>query len=64
MRTTVTIEEDLLAQAQKITGTNEKSALINRALREVIEADAARRLIRRGGSMPELVVPDDQRESA
>lgn len=64
MRTTVTIEDDLLLEAQKITGTSEKSALINQALREVIEADAARRLIRRGSSMPELVVPDDQRESA
>ena len=32
MRTTITIDDELLAKAQKYTGVKEKSALINRAL--------------------------------
>ena len=61
MRTTVTIEDELVAKAQEITGIAEKSALINVALREVIQADAARRLIALGGSMPDLDLPKRRR---
>jgi Arc/MetJ family transcription regulator len=63
MRTTVTIDDELLAKAQEITGVAEKSALINAALREVIEADAARRLVLLGGAMPDLVVPARRRRA-
>ncbi|GAB2473942.1 type II toxin-antitoxin system VapB family antitoxin [Jatrophihabitans fulvus] len=62
MRTTVTLDDDLLARAREITGTQENSALINEALRSVVAADAARRLIALGGTMPDLVVPDDERD--
>jgi Arc/MetJ family transcription regulator len=61
MRTTVTLDDELLEQARAITGTTENSALINQALRDVVAADAARRLIALGGTMPDLVVPDDTR---
>jgi Arc/MetJ family transcription regulator len=61
MRTTLTLDDELLAKAQEITGVVEKSALVNQALREVIEAEAARRLALLGGTMPDLRVPERRR---
>ena len=54
MRTTVTLDDELLAKAQSYTGIHEKSALIREALKRLIEREAARRLARLGGSMPDL----------
>jgi len=54
MRTTVTVDDELLAKAQSYTGIQEKSALIREALKRLIEREAARRLARLGGSMPDL----------
>ena len=61
MRTTVTLDDELVAKAQEITGTTEKSALINEALRAIVQRDAARRLAALGGTMPDLEVPDRRR---
>jgi Arc/MetJ family transcription regulator len=55
MRTTVALDDDLLAQAQRLTGTTEKAALLREALRALIERESARRLARLGGSEPDLV---------
>ncbi len=52
MRTTVALDDDLLAKAQEFTGMKEKSALINRALKTLVEREAARRLARLGGKQP------------
>jgi len=54
MRTTVTVDDELLAKAQSYTGIQEKSALIREALKRLVEREAARRLARLGGSMPDL----------
>ncbi len=54
MRTTIALDDDLLAQAEAYTGIREKSALIREALRALIEREAARRLARLGGSEPGL----------
>jgi Arc/MetJ family transcription regulator len=54
MRTTVTLDDELVADAQFYTGIQEKSALIREALKRLIEREAARRLARLGGSMPDL----------
>jgi Arc/MetJ family transcription regulator len=54
MRTTVTLDDDLLAQAQKYTGLTEKSAVVREALRALVERESARRLARLGGSEPDL----------
>ena len=62
MRTTVTLDDELVAKARAITGASDDSALINLALRELVQGDAARRLIALGGTMPDLEVPDDVRE--
>ena len=54
MRTTIALDDELLAKAQSYTGIKEKSALIREALKALIEREAARRLARLGGSMPDL----------
>ncbi len=54
MRTTVVLDDELLARAQEFTGIREKSALIRAALRALVEREAARRLARLGGSEPDL----------
>lgn len=57
MRTTLAIDDDLLAKAQSFTRIQEKTALIREALRALIERESARRLARLGGSEPKLVAP-------
>ncbi|KAF3998402.1 type II toxin-antitoxin system VapB family antitoxin [Glaciimonas immobilis] len=52
MRTTVNLDEELLARAQAITGETERGELLHEALRALIEREAARRLSRLSGSMP------------
>lgn len=51
-RTTVTIDERLLDQARAVLGVTEVSAVVNAGLQEIVRADAARRLIALGGTMP------------
>jgi Arc/MetJ family transcription regulator len=54
MRTTLNIDDQLLAEAQRITGVSEKVALVREGLRALIERESARRLARLGGSEPQL----------
>ena len=54
MRTTLAIDDDLLAKAQEYTGLQEKSALVREALKALVEREAARRLARLGGTEPKL----------
>jgi len=54
MRTTLALDDDLIAEAQRLTGTKEKSALVRQALRALIERESAHRLARLGGSEPAL----------
>lgn len=54
MRTTLNIDDQLLAEAQRITGVSEKVALVREGLRALIERESARRLARLGGSEPKL----------
>lgn len=62
MRTTLALDDDLVAEAQRLTGTMEKTALVREALRALIERESARRLGRLGGSEPQLVQPPRRRE--
>ncbi len=54
MRTTIALDDDLIATAQKYTGIKEKSALIRAALKALVERESGRRLALLGGTMPEL----------
>lgn len=62
MRTTLNIDDQLLAEAQRITGVEEKSALVREGLRALIERESAQRLARLGGSEPHLE-PTPRRQS-
>lgn len=53
MRTTLALDDDLLLEAERLTGTSEKSALVRQALRALIERESARRLARLAGSEPD-----------
>lgn len=50
MRTTIKLDDELLAEAQRLTGTRERTALVNDGLRALIAREAAVRLARLGGS--------------
>ena len=61
MRTTLALDDELLAKAQAYTGLKEKSALIREALTALIERESARRLARLGGSEPGLRIAPRRR---
>ena len=61
MRTTLALDDDLVAQAQAFTGLKEKSSLVREALKALIERESARRLARLGGSEPKLKAPPRRR---
>ncbi|MBB1076853.1 type II toxin-antitoxin system VapB family antitoxin [Rhodoferax sp. 4810] len=54
MRTTLALDDDLLAKATALTGVAEKSALVREALRALIQRESAKRLAKLGGTMPDL----------
>jgi len=54
MRTTITIDDDLLTTAEAYTSVTERSALIRMALTALVQREAAPRLARLGGSVPEV----------
>jgi Arc/MetJ family transcription regulator len=54
VRTTINLDDELLAEAQRITGLEERTALLREALRALIERESARRLARLGGSEPHV----------
>ncbi|WP_414476301.1 type II toxin-antitoxin system VapB family antitoxin [Microvirga sp. M2] len=54
MRTTIALDDELVAKARAFTGLQEKSALVREALKALIERESARRLARLGGTEPDL----------
>jgi Arc/MetJ family transcription regulator len=64
MRTTLALDDELVAKAQAFTGLKEKSSLVREALKALIERESARRLARLGGSQPGLKAPARRRSSA
>jgi Arc/MetJ family transcription regulator len=63
MRTTINLDEELIEQAQRVTGTQERTALIHEGLRALIARESARRLARLGGSDPHAKAPARRRPS-
>ena len=61
MRTTLALDDDLLREAEGLTGEREKTALVREALKALIERESARRLARLGGSQPDFEVPSRRR---
>ena len=57
MRTTIDLDEELLAEAERLTGTRDRTALIHDGLRALIARESAKRLARLGGSDAKLQQP-------
>lgn len=52
MRITVNLDDALLEKAQRLTGLQEQTALIDAGLKALVERESAHRLARLGGSEP------------
>ena len=63
MRTTINIDEGLIEQARRVTGTRERTALIHQGLRALIARESAKRLARLGGSDPRAKAPRRRRSA-
>ncbi|HEV7426599.1 MAG TPA: type II toxin-antitoxin system VapB family antitoxin [Thermoanaerobaculia bacterium] len=63
MRTTINLDDQLLEEAQRMTGTRERTALIHDGLRALIARESARRLARLGGSDRTAKAPRRRRPS-
>jgi Arc/MetJ family transcription regulator len=64
MRTTLALDDELIAKAEALTGLTEKSRLVREALKALIERESSRRLARLGGSEPDLKAAPRRRMSA
>ena len=64
MRTTINIDEELLAKAAKLAGPLDRSAMVREGLKALIERESARRLARLGGAQAQLKVAPRRRLEA
>jgi Arc/MetJ family transcription regulator len=63
MRTTIIIDDDLLERARRLTGLEEKTAVVHAGLRALIAQQSARRLAAMGGSDKGVRVPPRRRSA-
>jgi Bacterial antitoxin of type II TA system, VapB len=61
MRTTLLLRDDLVKKAAKLTGIDEKTALLHAGLEALIARESARRLAALGGTEPRLEAPRRRR---
>ena len=54
MRTTLNIDDELLKEAARLSGIDEKTAVVRAGLEALISRESARRLAALGGSEPRL----------
>ena len=54
MRTTINLDDELLAQAQLMSGLTERTQLLREALLALVQRESARRLARLGGTQAQL----------
>ena len=54
MRTTINLDDELLAQAQFLSGLTERTQLLREALLALVQRESARRLARLGGTQAQL----------
>ena len=64
MRTTVNIDDQLLAKAIKLAGPMDRSTLIDEGLKAFVQRESAKRLAKLGGSQPKLEVAPRRREAS
>lgn len=63
MRTTLNIDDRLMADAMRLGGLREKTAVVHRGLEALIARESARRLAALGGSQKTLKAPRRRRSS-
>jgi Arc/MetJ family transcription regulator len=63
MRITINVDEELVARAQKLTGTMGRTEIIHEGLRALIARESARRLARLGAIDRRAKVPHRHRAS-
>lgn len=63
MRTTLNLDDALLEKAGRLTGIEERTALLHEGLRALIARESARRLARLGGTEPQLELPPRRRSA-
>lgn len=61
MRTTITIDDEILESLRESTGIRETTTLVRQALIEMRQRIAAQRLIALGGTLPDLKAPPRRR---
>ena len=61
MRTTVTIDDELLGNARELSGIAETSRLVREALKLLVAREAGRRLAAMGGTEPDFIAPPRRR---
>jgi len=61
MRTTLDLDEALLAQAQEVSGQPTKTATIEAGLRALVDAAARKRLAALAGRLPHVEAPERRR---
>ncbi len=54
MRTTLNIDDEILAEASRLTGIKEKTALVRLGLESLIARESSKRLARLGGTEKDL----------
>lgn len=62
MRTTIVIDDELLAKTIKLTGPMDRSAMVREGLKALIERESARRLARLGGTQAALKAAPRRRQ--
>jgi Arc/MetJ family transcription regulator len=64
MRTTMNLDDELVARAQELTGIKERNTLVRMGLEALVQREAGRRLARLGGTDPNIEDIPRRRESA
>ncbi len=64
MRTTVTLDDELMERARELTGIKERTVLLRMGLESLIAQASARRLARLGGTDPDAEGAPRDREPA
>ena len=64
MRTTLTIDDDLLQKAQQYMVGVDKTALVREGLRALVERESSRRLALLGGTEQQLKLAPRRRDKA
>ena len=61
MRTTLNLDDEVIEDLREYTGVRETNVIVRKALEEMRQREAGRRLARMKGRFPDLVAPPRRR---